>query len=67
MQLINRQSATRPGLWLILSLMCFCPAAMALESDRQQPLEVNAIGLDLNLKTNTFNLKQQVKATYAVN
>jgi LPS export ABC transporter protein LptC len=29
--------------------------------------EVNAIGLDLDLKSNTFTLKQQVKATYAVN
>jgi LPS export ABC transporter protein LptC len=29
--------------------------------------ELNAIGLDLDLKANTFNLKQQVKATYAVN
>ena len=29
--------------------------------------EINAIGLDLDLKANTFNLKQQVKATYVVN
>ncbi len=28
--------------------------------------QVNAIGLDLNMKTNTFKLQQQVKATYAV-
>ena len=28
---------------------------------------VSAIGLDLDLKANTFTLKQQVKATYAVN
>lgn len=28
---------------------------------------VGAIGLELDMKTNTFNLKQQVKATYAVN
>jgi len=28
---------------------------------------IDAIGLDLDLKNNTFKLKQQVKATYAVN
>ena len=28
---------------------------------------VSAIGMDLDMKTNTFKLKQQVKATYAVN
>jgi lipopolysaccharide export system protein LptC len=29
--------------------------------------QINAIGLDLDMKTNTFTLKQQVRATYAVN
>jgi len=29
--------------------------------------QANAIGLDLDMKANTFKLKQQVKATYAVN
>lgn len=29
--------------------------------------QLNAIGLDLDMKTNTFKLKKQVKATYAVN
>jgi lipopolysaccharide export system protein LptC len=29
--------------------------------------QINAIGLDLDMKTNTFVLKQQVRATYAVN
>jgi lipopolysaccharide export system protein LptC len=29
--------------------------------------QVSGIGLDLDMKTNTFKLKQQVKATYAVN
>lgn len=29
--------------------------------------QLNAIGLDLDMKTNTFMLKQQVEATYAVN
>ena len=29
--------------------------------------QVNGIGLDLDMKANTFVLKQQVKATYAVN
>ena len=29
--------------------------------------QVNAIGLELDLIANTFSLKQQVKATYAVN
>ena len=34
-------------------------------SDRYN--RVNGIGLDLDMKSNTFVLKQQVKATYAVN
>jgi len=29
--------------------------------------QLNGIGLDLDMKTNTFKLKHQVKATYAVN
>jgi lipopolysaccharide export system protein LptC len=29
--------------------------------------QLNAIGLDLDMKTNTFMLRQQVEATYAVN
>lgn len=29
--------------------------------------QINGTGLDLNMKANTFSLKQQVKATYAVN
>ena len=29
--------------------------------------QLNAIGLEMNMKSNTFKLKQQVKATYAVN
>ena len=29
--------------------------------------QINGIGLDLDMKSNTFALKQQVKATYAVN
>ncbi len=29
--------------------------------------QINGIGLDLDMKTNTFALKQQVKATYAAN
>jgi LPS export ABC transporter protein LptC len=29
--------------------------------------QANAIGLDLDMKANTYKLKQQVKATYAVN
>jgi LPS export ABC transporter protein LptC len=29
--------------------------------------QLSAIGFDLDMKTNTFKLKQQVKATYAVN
>jgi LPS export ABC transporter protein LptC len=29
--------------------------------------QLDAVGLDLDMKSNTFSLKQQVKATYAVN
>jgi len=61
MQLINRQSATQSGLWLILSLMCFCPTAMALESDRQQPLEVNANSTDGTLGDGITTLRGEVE------
>ena len=42
MLLTNRQSATRTSLWLFLCLSCSSLPLMALESDRQKPLEVNA-------------------------
>jgi hypothetical protein len=46
MQLINRQSVIQTGFWLVLCLFSLNLPLMALESDRQQPLEVNANSTD---------------------
>jgi lipopolysaccharide export system protein LptA len=61
MQLIDRYSATRPRLWLFLSLICFSPALVALESDRQQPLEVNANSTDGTLGDGITTLRGDVE------
>ncbi len=42
MRSISSQLAPQPGYWLMLCLFCISPSLMALESDRQEPLEVNA-------------------------
>jgi lipopolysaccharide export system protein LptA len=60
MQLINRQPATLSSRCLILSLICFCSTAMALESDRQQPLEVNANSTDGTLGDGITTLRGDV-------
>jgi lipopolysaccharide export system protein LptA len=46
MQLINRQRAIHTGCGLLLSLGFACQSLMALESDRQAPLQVNANSTD---------------------
>ncbi|NOR19924.1 MAG: lipopolysaccharide transport periplasmic protein LptA [Xanthomonadales bacterium] len=61
MQLINRHSANWKGLWLSLSLIFFSPALMALESDRQQPLELNADSTDGTLGDGITTLRGNVE------
>jgi len=61
MQLINRHPTTRPGLWLVISLFLISPALMALESDRQQPLEVNADSTDGTLGDGMTTLRGNVE------
>lgn len=50
MQLINRQSITQIRLWpmscLLIFSLIFSLSSQALESDRQQPLEINASSTD---------------------
>jgi len=57
---INRQPATRTGLWLFLCLSCLCLPLMALESDRQEPLEVNANSTDGTLGDGITTLRGNV-------
>lgn len=61
MQSINRHTASRRGLWLLFSLIWFSPALMALESDRQQPLEVNANSTDGTLGDGITTLRGDVE------
>lgn len=60
MQLINRQFATRISLWLFLCLLLISPDLMALESDRQKPLEVNANSTDGTLGDGITTLRGNV-------
>ncbi len=61
MQLINRHFATRPGLWLCAGLLFLSLPLMALESDRQQPLEVNANSTDGTLGDGVTTLRGNVE------
>ena len=56
MQLINQQ----PGLWLFVCLLSLSMPLMALESDRQQPLEVNANSTDGTLGDGVTTLRGNV-------
>ena len=60
MQLINRQAIIRPRLWLVLWLLALSPPLMALESDRQEPLEVNANSTDGTLGDGITTLRGHV-------
>jgi len=60
MQLINRYPAARPGLWLFLCLLSLSLPLMALESDRQKPLEVNANSTDGTLGDGVTTLRGNV-------
>jgi len=60
MLLINRQPAIRPKLWLLLCALCLSLPLMALESDRQEPLEVNANSTDGTLGDGITTLRGNV-------
>jgi len=65
MQSINRHAAIRTGLWslsclLFLGLLFLSLPLMALESDRQQPLEVNADSTDGTLGDGITTLRGDV-------
>jgi lipopolysaccharide export system protein LptA len=60
MQLISRQPANRINPWLSLCLLCLSLPLMALESDRQQPLEVNANSTDGTLGDGVTTLRGDV-------
>jgi lipopolysaccharide export system protein LptA len=61
MQSIDRKSATRISLWLFLCLSCFSLPLMALEADRQEPLEVNANSTDGTLGDGITTLRGNVE------
>jgi lipopolysaccharide export system protein LptA len=60
MQLINRQPGIRPSLWLLLCMLCLSLPLMALESDRLEPLEVNANSTDGTLGDGITTLRGNV-------
>lgn len=61
MQSINRRSANRISRWLFLCILCLSPPLMALESDRQKPLEVNAGSTDGTLGDGITTLRGNVE------
>jgi len=56
MQLINRLNITKPGLGVLLSLLLFSPCLIALESDRQATLQIEADNTDGPLGDGTTTL-----------
>jgi lipopolysaccharide export system protein LptA len=60
MQLINRHLFDQPGLWLFLGLLGLGSPLMALESDRQEPLEVSADSTDGTLGDGATTLRGNV-------
>jgi len=60
MQLIKRQYATRNSHWLFLCLLCLSLPLFALESDRQEPLEVSANSTDGTLGDGVTTLRGNV-------
>jgi lipopolysaccharide export system protein LptA len=60
MQLINRRTIHRPGPWLFLCMLLISLPLMALESDRQKPLEVNANSTDGTLGDGVTTLRGNV-------
>jgi len=60
MQLISRPLSSRPFPWLFLCLLCLSAPLMALESDRQEPLEVSANSTDGTLGDGVTTLRGNV-------
>lgn len=60
MRLINQQSDIRSNTWLLLGLLFLSLPLMALESDRQQALEVNANSTDGTLGDGVTTLRGNV-------
>jgi lipopolysaccharide export system protein LptA len=60
MSLINQPTATFPGRWLLLCLVCLSMPLMALESDRQEPLKVSANSTDGTLGDGITTLRGNV-------
>ena len=60
MQLISRQCAIRKSRWLFLGLLCLSLPLAALESDRQEPLEVSANSTDGTLGDGITTLRGNV-------
>ena len=61
MQLISRPTATRISPWLLLCLLCLSLPLMALESDRQESLEVKANSTDGTLGDGITTLRGNVE------
>ncbi len=61
MQSINRLSSIQFRLWPMLCLLSFSLSAMALESDRQQPLEINANATDGTLGDGITTMRGDVE------
>jgi len=60
MQLINRHLTAQPGLCILVCLLSLSLPLMALESDRQQTLEVNANSTDGTLGDGVTTLRGNV-------
>ena len=60
MQLIDRPYATRKNHWLFLCFLCLSLPLSALESDRQEPLEVSANSTDGTLGDGVTTLRGNV-------
>jgi len=61
MQLINHQPTTQTRLLLMLYLLLFSLSSPALESDRQQPLEINANSTDGTLGDGITTMRGDVE------
>ena len=60
MQLIRQPFTAHAGLWLLIYLLCSSPS-LALETDRQKPLEVNANSTDGTLGDGVTTLRGAVE------
>jgi len=60
MQLIDRKYATRKSHWLFLCLLCLSLPLSALESDRQEPLDITANSTDGTLGDGVTTLRGNV-------